>query len=315
MYCKVILERISSMRRDIIPKVPDASCWAIILAGGEGVRLRSLTRMIAGDERPKQFCAVIGDETLLQQTIRRVAPLVQAERTKVVLTRKHEQYFTEMDAAAIVQPDNRGTAPAILYSLLSIANDNPLANVALFPADHHFSDEGAFNEHVAAAYQAVREQPELVILLGILPAGPETDYGWIQPREPVSGILDGRLFRVRRFWEKPAAGLAQQLIDIGCLWNTFVLVGAVPKLLRLVRSSLPELYSQFEVIRPAIGTNLENSAIRELYTRLPVTDFSQQVLAARPRALTVLPVEGANWIDMGTPGRVLAVLASQPVGA
>ena len=240
---------------------------------------------------------------------------MQAERTKIVLTRKHEQYFTEMDATAIVQPDNRGTAPAILYSLLSIANNNPLANVALFPADHHFSDEGAFIEHVAAAFQAVREQPELVVLLGIVPTGPETDYGWIQPGEPVSDILEGRLLLVRRFWEKPAAGLAKQLIDIGCLWNTFVLVGAVPKLLQLVRSSLPEVYSQFEAVRPAIGTSLEDPAIRELYTRLPVTDFSRQFLAVRPRALTVLPVEGANWIDMGTPGRVLAVLASQPVGA
>ncbi|MCU1339017.1 MAG: putative Nucleotidyl transferase [Bryobacterales bacterium] len=305
---------VSSMHRTI-PTIPDEACWSVILAGGEGVRLRPLTRTIAGDERPKQFCAVIGTETLLQQTIRRVGRLVPPERTKVVLTRKHEQYFTDMQVPAVVQPDNRGTAPAILYSLLSIANENPFANVALFPADHHFSDEGAFLGHVAAAVQAVTQQPDLVILLGIVPTGPEADYGWVQPGEPVCGVLDGGLFRVRRFWEKPATGLAEQLIYEGYLWNTFVLVGAIPKLLRLIRSSLPELYSHFEGVQPAIGTSVENPAMRQMYSRLPVADFSREVLAVLPRALTVLPMKGAKWVDIGTPDRALAVMASQQVGA
>jgi mannose-1-phosphate guanylyltransferase len=57
--------------------IQDKSRWAVILAGGEGTRLRSLTRVIAGDERPKQFCTVLGNETLLQQTARRVAHVVR----------------------------------------------------------------------------------------------------------------------------------------------------------------------------------------------------------------------------------------------
>jgi mannose-1-phosphate guanylyltransferase len=307
----VILERDLLMAHNTAVKVRDESCWAVILAGGEGARLRSLTRAIAGDERPKQFCAVIGRETLLQQTIRRVTALVPPERTKVVLTRSHEQFFTDMEVSAIVQPENRGTAPAILYSLLSIANGDPFAKVALFPADHHFSDDAAFMEHVAAAFEAVTEQPELVILLGIVPTGPEVDYGWIQPGEPVCGVLDGALFRVRRFWEKPGIGLAEQLLHEGCLWNTFVLVGAVGKLLRLIRSTAHDLYDQFEGVGPLIGTSAERPAMREIYTHLPATDFSREVLAVRPRALAVLPVEGASWVDMGTADRVLTVLSSQ----
>ena len=303
------------MHRNIFVRVPDESCWAVILAGGEGARLRSFTRAIAGDERPKQFCAVIGDETLLQQTIRRVGRLVPPERTKVVLTRSHEQFFTDMEASAIVQPENRGTAPAILYSLLTIANGDPSAKAALFPADHHFSDDEAFMEHVAAAFEAVTEQPDLIILLGIVPTGPEVDYGWIQPGEPVCGVLDGALFRVQRFWEKPAIDLGKQLLLQGCLWNTFVMVGAVRKLLGLVRSTVPDLYNQFEAIQPAIGTLAEGPAMREIYTRLSATDFSRDVLSARPRALTVLPVQGASWVDMGTADRVLAVLSSQQLRA
>ena len=66
--------------------------WGVILAGGDGVRLRSMTRSIAGDDRPKQFCALVGDETLLTETRRRAALAVPAHRTLVVVNRAHERF-------------------------------------------------------------------------------------------------------------------------------------------------------------------------------------------------------------------------------
>ncbi len=97
--------------------------WALILAGGDGTRLLTLTREIAGDDRPKQFCAVVGDETLLEQTRGRVARSVSADKTLFVLTRAHERYYEPALAGVprerlVVQPKNAGTAPAILYGLL-----------------------------------------------------------------------------------------------------------------------------------------------------------------------------------------------------
>ncbi len=302
------------MRCGQIVNIQNQSRWAVILAGGEGTRLRSLTRVIAGDERPKQFCTVLGSETLLQQTARRVARVVRPNRTKVVLTRGHEPYFEsrtlEVETSVIIQPLSRGTAPAILYSLLSIGLEDPHAQAALFPADHYCSDDVAFTRYVALAFQAVARQPELVILLGVVPTGPEVDYGWIQPGEPVRGVLDGRLLRVRRFWEKPRFEIAKDLLTRGCLWNSFVLVGSVRNLLRLIRSTVPGLYHLFETVQPAIGTDRELPAINELYARVPPVDFSGEVLSARPSALTVLPVEDASWTDMGSVDRVLSVLTS-----
>ncbi len=116
-----------------------AERWALVLAGGDGVRLRSLTRIIAGDERPKQFCRVLGHETLLQQTRRRVALAVPADQTLVVLTRAHEHFYrrliARMPAACVVaQPERRGTAPAILYGALRVAARAPLGAVAVFPS-------------------------------------------------------------------------------------------------------------------------------------------------------------------------------------
>ena len=91
----------------------------VILAGGDGTRLRSLTRTLAGDDRPKQFCRLLGRHTLLEETRRRAGRLIAPERLLTVVTRPHERFYVPalLDAApgtVVVQPDNRGTAPAIL---------------------------------------------------------------------------------------------------------------------------------------------------------------------------------------------------------
>jgi mannose-1-phosphate guanylyltransferase len=115
--------------------------WAVILAGGDGTRLKPLTRRIAGDDRPKQFCSVLGKGTLLEETHRRAALELAPERTLYVVNRLHEPYyasilFDQPSANLVTQPSNRGTAPAILYSLLRIAAIDPNALVAFFPSDH-----------------------------------------------------------------------------------------------------------------------------------------------------------------------------------
>ena len=102
------------------------SRWSLILAGGEGKRLRPLTRALTGDDRPKQFCAVLGRETLLEHTRRRAALVTARERTVVVLTQTHEPFYGSLldgmaPHGALVQPANRGTGPAILYGVLRIA--------------------------------------------------------------------------------------------------------------------------------------------------------------------------------------------------
>lgn len=288
--------------------------WGLILAGGEGTRLLPLTRRIAGDERPKQFCHVLGDETLLDQTRRRCALAIPPDRTLVMLTGFHEPFYAPLLAAVppqcmVVQPENRGTAPAILYGLLRISTVGPTDAVAVVPSDHYVSDDHAFMAHVAAAFTAVRERPELVILLGLTPESPEVEYGWIEPAEPIPAPGPGVLYRVGRFWEKPSPARARMLLARGCLWNSFVMVARVPALLAVIRRTIPRLYYPFSVAGPAMDTLFEAEAIRTLYFQIPSTNFSREVLAARPANLAVLPVSGVGWSDLGNPRRVLATLA------
>lgn len=286
--------------------------WDVILAGGEGARLRSLTRAIVGDERPKQFCPILGDETLLDQTRNRVALAVPPQQTLFVLTRTHEQFYRShlrdvLPDQLVVQPKNQGTAPAILYSLMRLAKVDPFSTVAFFPSDHYFSDDTGFMSYVESAFEATHAGDDKVILLGIQPHGPETEYGWIEPL--ASELTSDAMSWVRRFWEKPTDEIARGLMDNGCLWNSFVMVGSVSAFLKMVRRALPDLWNSFKSIEPVLNTTEESQAVEKLYARIPDTNFSQSVLSKRPGNLAVLPVVGLKWNDLGKPQRVLSTLA------
>jgi mannose-1-phosphate guanylyltransferase len=285
--------------------------WAVILAGGDGTRLKSLTRRIAGDERPKQFCPVLGQTTLLEETQRRTVLELARERTLYVVNQAHGLYYAPIlgdqpSSNLVVQPCNRGTAPAILYSLLRINAVDPKAFVALFPSDHYISDNKKFMAHIRAALDSARHRPDLVILLGLDPESPEVEYGWIEPAELISG--QNRIFGVRRFWEKPNQSLAQVLQLRGCLWNSFVMVASVPALLRVIEGASPDLYRSFASLAPILRTPGEVKAIGELYERIEEVNFSHQVLALCSGRLAVLKVAGVRWNDLGEPKRVMASL-------
>jgi mannose-1-phosphate guanylyltransferase len=283
--------------------------WAVILAGGDGTRLKSLTRKITGDERPKQFCPVIGDMTLVEETQKRVASELPKERTLLLLNRLHEPYYVNIlndtpTGNLIEQPCNIGTAPAILYSVLKIAAVDPQAIIGFFPSDHYVSDNTKFMAHIRSAFETAHVGQDLVILLGVEPENPETEYGWIEPAQAMHG--HSRLRRVRRFWEKPCSGLAAILQLRGCLWNSFVMIGSAHALIDIIASATPALYNAFASAMPLFGTDDEPTMMKKLYVLLGETNFSDRVLALVPERLAVLKVSGIKWSDLGEPKRVLA---------
>jgi len=273
-----------------------------------------MTRAISGDNRPKQFVPVIGGSTLLNQTRHRVALSIEPSRTLIVVTQKHRRFYEPL--AQEISPDllveqsvNKGTAPAILYALLRAAKKSPKAVVALFPSDHFFADDEEFMSHIDVAMDAVEVQPATVMLLGMTPTTPETEYGWIEPQPSILASVQKSITRVRKFWEKPSLRLATSLMQRGCLWNSFVMVGRVDALLKLTRAALPDMYAAFEAITSTFETSAEHKAIAELYSHIGDSNFSHQVLAVRPEDLMVMRVGDVGWSDLGEPNRVLSALA------
>jgi mannose-1-phosphate guanylyltransferase len=289
--------------------------WAVILAGGDGTRLLPLTRKIMGDDRPKQFCPIINGNTLLDETRRRISLSLSPDRTLFVLTQKHELYYNETLNGVprenlIVQPKNAGTAPAILYSLLRLQKISPTATAAFFPSDHYFSDDRAFMADVDRAFAAATREPDRVILLGIEPESPDEEYGWIEPKRDVSKNTVSKSWPVRRFWEKPSSALARELMNRGCLWNSFVMVGKVSAFLKMIRRSTSDLFARFAVAESRLSTPTEKGAIHDLYSNLSETNFSREVLQARPGDLSVVRVGASKWSDLGSPRRVVSTLSS-----
>ncbi len=285
--------------------------WGVILAGGDGVRLQPLTRIACGDSRPKQFCPLLGGRTLLARTQSRISGIVEPEQTVFALTRAHEQYYSRTldrvpSARKVEQPANRGTLPAILWSILRIVRADEAAVVAVLPSDHYIANEVEFASALESAFAFGQAHRDRIVLLGAAAARPETEYGWIER----GSAMENGFSSVKRFWEKPSRDTAQRLLEENCLWNTFVMVGAAAAFLAMVRRAVPDLVTAFdEILSGAVGP--EEMRMREFYKGLAPSDFSRDVLATSTETLVVSDCGPIGWNDLGDPGRFVAALREE----
>jgi len=290
----------------------DEHFWAIILAGGEGTRLRPLMRSLYGDERPKQFAPLLGSRSLLRASLDRSGRKVPLERTVVVTSRWHARYVAEEFASSprpkiLVQPRDRGTASGVLFPMHWIQGRDPEAVVAVFPSDHFIADESTFMEHVGSLMRLASRHPGLLLLVGAQPDRPECDYGWVEPGDALEEGSDVR--RVRGFVEKPDPGRARSCFESGGLWNTFVLVGTAGAFAEAGRRCLPDLDAEITRVSPFFHTPSEERMIERGYAAAPTADFSRGVLEKSPQSLAVSRLPHVGWSDLGTPQRVMLRLA------
>jgi mannose-1-phosphate guanylyltransferase len=286
--------------------------WGIVLAAGEGLRLRPFLAALTGHAARKQFCA-IGERPLIRETFARAELLIPRERLVTVVGAGMEaeaapHLFDRSPETVIWQPLNRETGPGLLLPCCAVAAADPDATVAVLPADHYVHEGWTFMERVRDAKRAVDVHPDLLVLLGVEADSPETGYGWIAPGAPAEEAGGGPLRRVEQFREKPDARTAAAFLAAGFLWNTLVLVARVRTLLGLFAAYLPEVIRRFAPVRAAWGTPRRASVIRAAYRDMPTITVSRGILEQNPPNLRVFPVRGVLWSDWGSAARICQTL-------
>lgn len=293
--------------------------WALILAAGEGSRLRDLTGSASGAAVPKQFCTLLGGPTLLENTLQRAGSFAPAHNISVIVAAQHRDWW-QRDLQSlpahniVVQPRNRGSGNGVLLQLLEVAKRDPHALVVLLPSDQFVAEEPVLARSIQSALAQVRADPAQIVLLGMRPAYADAQLGYIIPAEVPAGVsgpaVNGAL-PVAEFIEKPVLPLARQLIARGALWNAFILAASAAALLRRYAQLQPGILG---AMRQALAD--EQDPARELaalYERLPTVDFSHDLLGEGAKLpLRVLPVPLCGWSDLGTPECVARVLAHMP---
>ena len=289
---------------------------AVLLAGGRGTRFWPRSRM----RTPKQLLNITGSETMLRETVNRLAPLIPVQNiwavTNVEQAAAVRRELHGVPAAQILaEPTGRNTAAAIGLASIHLVRLHGDALMAVLPSDS-FIDEGARYRSLVRAALELARTPENLVVLGIPPTRPETGYGYIE-RAGVSARPRGvAAYAVRRFTEKPALPLARKYVASGkYLWNAGMFFWRATTFLENLHRFLPATHEALLELAASIGTRTYNSALRRIYPRLEniSVDYALMEPATRtPGApcVSVIPAK-VGWSDIGSWAAVYELLAAK----
>ncbi len=280
--------------------------YAILMAGGYGTRFWPLSRRA----KPKQFLALTGKDSLLQQTYRRLLRLFPPSRIYVVGNTEHRRLLKQQlpripAGRLLLEPLGRNTAAAVALAAEHIlhANLGRDAVLGVFPADHAIRDEFRFRRIVRAALTTAGEEvPMQMVVLGIPPTHPDTGYGYIE-RGPRARRRNGQpVFSVRRFTEKPDSRTAARFLRTGrYYWNSGMFFFRRGAFQALLLRHLPRTSDAFSRLSAAVGSRDYRARLNQVYRRLDniSLDYALAEPAAQDDSVRVIPAE-MGWSDLGT---------------
>ncbi len=282
--------------------------YAVVPAGGAGTRLWPLSRAA----RPKFLHDLTGSgQSLLQETAARLEPLC-ADRLMVVAGRAHAPAVAGSLPSLrahnlIVEPSPRDSLPAIGLAAAVVALRDPDAIVGSFAADHVIGDQDAFRRCVATAVRIASD--DVLVTLGVQPTHPATGFGYVRPGSPYAWHEGGTesAYTVQSFVEKPSAGVAEQYVRDGHLWNAGMFVVKACVLVAMIERWEPELASGLRAAAADLST------IDEVWPTLPALSIDRAIAerAAEAGQVVVVPAD-FDWDDIGDFGALAAHLDDEP---
>jgi mannose-1-phosphate guanylyltransferase/mannose-6-phosphate isomerase len=279
---------------------------AVILAGGGGTRLWPLSRT----HYPKQLLSLLGERTLLQQTVLRLDGFVPSQQTWIVTSKEQELLVTAQLSAlsrltappsqVLVEPIGRNTAAAIGLAAIHLQRVDSQAVMVVLPADHWIERPDVFLKIVQTA-QSVAEQGMLVTF-AVIPDRAETGYGYIQRGKafPLAhgGPTGTEVYRVERFVEKPDARTAQAYVSTGdYYWNTGIFLFRASTVLEEIAFHLPALYEGLMRSAQSLESGNAQETLDAVYSRLESVSIDHGVFEKSTRLVTLAVDIG--WSDLG----------------
>lgn len=283
--------------------------WSIVLAGGEGERVKPFITRWLGRHRPKQYCAFVGSRSMFEHTVDRAAHVSSLQQTVVVAARHHRRELSKQlrerpIRKLIHQPINHDTAAGIFLPLSYIRAHDPYALVVIQPSDHFIFPEQRFLETVRQSVASADAMPDRLLLLGIQPDRLETEYGWIQRGTQLNESSTNPVHAVSSFLEKPKILQADAALRAGGLWNTLILTAMVNTLWKAGEVCFPDMMPLFERLCSAWDTPDEAAVLEDMYCDMPTYNFSSHLLQQVPDYVAVMELTGVLWSDWGKPERI-----------
>jgi mannose-1-phosphate guanylyltransferase/mannose-6-phosphate isomerase len=286
--------------------------YAVVLAGGGGTRLWPLST----PERPKPFLRLIGDETLIQRSVARLAPLVEPSDVYVVTDRRYADLVREQlpgipESNFLGEPMGRNTAAAV--ALAAEAIDRPADEVmVVLPADAHVADEAGLRAALSVAADVAAAG--FLVTLGVTPDRPETGYGYVMARPPARVVNGHDTFAVDRFVEKPSQDRAIELIATGLAsWNAGIFVWTRASIRDGLSRYAPEIAGPIRAICSSGAT--EDLGLAYPLLRATSIDYAVMEPASLEGAVAVVPID-VGWSDLGSWAALRnAWHAASPTGA
>ena len=281
--------------------------YPIILAGGRGTRFWPLSRK----RRAKQLLALDGNETMIQQTVARLAPMTAPSRFWIITNDDLRPAILRQlpklpPKQIIAEPAGRNTAPAIGLAAFLLLRHDPDAVLGLFPSDHVIAEPAQYRATLSRGIE-IAAAGDSIVVLGIRPTRPETGYGYIEAASPEDDAPDQQgSLRVRRFTEKPDLARARQFLDAGnYFWNSGMFLWRADTLANALREHLPNTAPLLEKIAAAYGTRKFADTFRKLYPKCENISIDYAVLEPRSAkgeaqsGIFCLPSD-FGWNDLGS---------------
>lgn len=271
--------------------------YGLILAGGKGTRLYPLSRA----NKPKQFLKVINNKSFLENTVDRIAPLIEKENIYVVTNQDYQDKIrlelTSINKNNIfTEPENKETATCIGLSAVKLLKRDSDAVMVVLPSDHHIEGNKNYIETLSQAVE-IANKKRGIVTIGIDPSRPETGYGYIEMGQRVVGEIPS--YRVARFTEKPNIEVAKDFLLKGTyLWNSGMFVFRADVILKEIERYLPKLYKSLMEIYKHIGEENEEQVIKEQYNLIDGISIDFGIMQKTRKAFVIK--SEFIWDDIGS---------------